>query len=141
MVVAGGTDGLAAQAGAIAIDVDTDARRTLPSMAGARAGLALVMAGSTAYAIGGENAGTPLNRLERLDVDGAAWETLAPMPSTRHAMGAVVSDGEIYVFGGAANGGAVVDNVEVYSIADDTWRNDVPPLPPAQTRRRRVRAD
>ncbi len=129
LVVAGGTDGLAAQAGAIAIDVDTDARSTLPSMVGARAGLSLIAAGSSVYAIGGENAGTPLNRLERLDVDATAWETLAPMPSTRHAMGAAVFGGEIYVFGGAANGNAVVDNVEVYSIANNTWRNDVPPLP------------
>jgi N-acetylneuraminic acid mutarotase len=132
VIVAGGTDGLAAQAGVFAFDIDSDTLSTLPSMSGARAGLTMITVSDAVFAIGGENAGTPLNRVERLQTDATAWETLAPMPSTRHAMGAAVFGGEIFVFGGAANGNAVVDNVEVYSIADNTWRNDVAPLPRAR---------
>lgn len=129
LFLAGGTDGLAAQAGAFSLDVDTDTWRTLPSLAGARAGLSMVVRGNDVYAIGGENAGNPLNRVEVLRADATAWETLAPMPSTRHAAGAVVVNGEIFVFGGLANGGAVLQNVEVYNIANNTWRNDVAPMP------------
>jgi N-acetylneuraminic acid mutarotase len=132
LFVVGGTDGLAAQAGAFAFDVDTNAWRTLPSLSGARAGLTLVIVDDDVYAIGGENAGTPLNRVEVLRSDAAAWETLAPMPSTRHAVGAVHRAGEVFVFGGVANGGAVVTNVEVYSVANNTWRNDVAPMPRAR---------
>jgi len=130
--VAGGTDGLAAQAGVFAYDVDAETWRTLPSLAGARAGLMLVPVFEDLYAIGGENAGTPLNRVERLRAGETAWTTLQPMPSTRHAASAVVHNNEIYVFGGLANGGAALTNVEVYSIADNTWRNDVAPMPRAR---------
>ena len=133
LFLVGGTDGLAAQAGAFALDVDSGTWRTLPSMSGARAGLALVSAGGNIYAIGGENAGTPLNRVEVLEGDATAWQTLAPMPSTRHGTATALIGGEIFVFGGSANGGAVLQNVEVYSLAANTWRNDVAPMPRART--------
>lgn len=127
--VAGGTDGLAPQAGAYQLEVDSGDLTTLPSLAGARDSLAVAAVGTTIYAIGGQNAGTPLNRVERLTDGGTSWETRAPMPSTRHSLTAIAVGSRIFVFGGKANGGAVLTNVEVYDTGANTWSNAVAQMP------------
>lgn len=130
--VAGGTDGLAPQAGAYQLDVDSGDLTTLPSLSGARDSLAMAAVGSTIYAIAGQNAGTPLNRVERLTDGAASWETRAPMPSTRHSLAAIAVGSRIFVFGGKGNGGAVLTNLEVYDTGANTWSNAVAQLPHAR---------
>ncbi len=127
--IAGGTSGLAPQAGAYSYSIADDTFTTLPSMSGARDSLALVAVGNDVYAIGGENAGTPLNRVELLADGASSWVQRAAMPSTRHSLAAVAVGTKIYVFGGKTNGGAVLDNVEVYDIAGDSWSNAVAQMP------------
>lgn len=59
------------------------------------------------------------------------WTETAPMPmALTHHHGLVVEDREIWVFGGAvgANPGRIVDNVWIYDIASDEWREG-PSLP------------
>ncbi len=130
--VVGGTDGLAPQAGAYQLDVDSGELSTLPSLSGARDSLAVVAVGTTVYAIAGQNAGTPLNRVERLADAATSWETRAPMPSTRHSLAAIAVGTRIFVFGGKGNGGAVLTNVEVYDTAANTWSNAVAQMPHAR---------
>lgn len=129
VLIVGGTDGLAPQAGAFSYSISGDAFTTLPSLSGARDSLVLVALGSSVYAIGGQNAGTPLNRVEVLDDGAAAWVQKPAMPSTRHSLAAVAFSGKVYVFGGMTNGGAVLTNVEVYDPATSSWSNAVAQMP------------
>ena len=136
LIVVGGSDGAAPQAGVASIDVDTNAQTTLASLSAARSGLTAVVHEGKLYAIGGENAGVPKNTVEVLE--GAAWTTKAPMPSTRHALSGVSVNGKIYVFGGKTNGGVVLNNVEVYDAAANSWSNAVAQLPRARAGGRAV---
>ncbi len=136
LIIVGGSDGAAPQAGVTAIDVDTNAQTTLSSLSAARSGLTALVHDGKLYAIGGENAGVPKNTVEVLE--GAAWVTKAPMPSTRHALSGVSVNGKIYVFGGKTNGGVVLPNVEVYDAAANSWSNAVAQLPRARAGGRAV---
>jgi hypothetical protein len=140
VIVVGGSDGIAPQAGVSRIDPDTGAASNLASLSAARAGLTAVLhTDGAVYAIGGENAGVPKNTVEKLV--GAAWTTMAPMPSTRHALSAVSTNGKIYVFGGKTNGGQALTNLEVYDATANTWSNDVEQLPRARAGGRAVLID
>ncbi len=126
----GGSDGIAPQAGVYQHILADDAWLTLASLPGARSQLALVSDGTFLYAIGGEDDGTPLNSVLRLNptVD-QAWSARSPMPSTRFGIAAVFNDGKIHVFGGKSNGGVVLSNHEVYTISNNTWTNQVAQMP------------
>lgn len=131
VILVGGSDGLAPQAGAFAYDLGTATWTALASMSGGRAQLAIVASGNQLYAIGGENNGTPLGRVERLDLSNAQaiWENLAPMPSTRFGISAVVVGNSVHVLGGKTNGGVVLPNHEVLNLTNGTWTNQVAQLP------------
>ncbi|MEL6180397.1 MAG: kelch repeat-containing protein, partial [Myxococcota bacterium] len=60
------------------------------------------------------------------------WTSLTPMPTTRYGLAAVVYNGQIYALGGRTNNGAVLNTLEVYSIAGNSWRNDVAQMPRAR---------
>ncbi|MDP2343719.1 MAG: kelch repeat-containing protein [Deltaproteobacteria bacterium] len=136
LIVVGGSDGAAPQAGVTAIDVDTNAQTTLASLSAARSGLTALVHEGKLYAIGGENAGVPKNTVEVLE--GAAWVVKAPMPSTRHALSGVSVNGKVYVFGGKTNGGVVLTNLEVYDASANSWSNAVAQLPRARAGGRAV---
>lgn len=136
VVIIGGSDGSAPQAGVTSIDIASGAESTLASLSAARSGLAAVVHDGELYAIGGENAGVPKNTVEVLE--GAAWVTKAPMPSTRHALSAVSIAGQIFVFGGKTNGGAVLTNVEAYDAGANSWSNAFAQMPRARAGGRAV---
>ncbi|MCA9544020.1 MAG: chitobiase/beta-hexosaminidase C-terminal domain-containing protein, partial [Myxococcales bacterium] len=130
--IAGGTDGQAPQAGAWRYNVRTDAWTDLPSLPVARSQLALARWSGRIYAFGGENDGIPLNLVRQL-VDGQpAWADRRAMPSTRFGLQAVTVGDRIYVFGGKTNGGVVLETLEVYNPAADTWTNEVAQMPRAR---------
>ncbi len=133
LYLAGGSDGLAPQAGAYAYDPQTAAWTTLASLPAARAGLALVAHGGAVYALGGEDDGVPLGAVAVYDPDGDAWSELAPMPSTRFGLAAAAVGDRIYVFGGKTNGDVVLDTLEVYDPAADSWTNAVAQMPRPRT--------
>lgn len=134
VILAGGSDGLAPQAGVLAHELGTNTWTALASMVGGRAQLALVASGNLLYAIGGENNGTPLGRVERLNLAdaNATWETLTPMPSTRFGISAVLVGNAIHVLGGKTNGGVVLNNHEVLALGAGTWSNAVAQMPRAR---------
>lgn len=134
VIVAGGSDGLAPQAGVYAYDLQAGSWSALASMTGGRAQLALVANGDQLYAIGGENNGTPLGRVERLNLANAnpTWETLSPMPSTRFGIAAVRVGNNLHVLGGKTNGGVVLPDHEVMALGNGTWSNQAAPMPRAR---------
>jgi N-acetylneuraminic acid mutarotase len=131
--VAGGSDGLADQAGAYAYRYDEDAWVNLPALPSPRSEASAVWFGGAIYLFGGENDGAPLNGVLRLDpAADHAWVARRVMPSTRFGLVAVASGNNIYVFGGQTNGGSVLSTLEVYSPANDTWSNQVAQMPRAR---------
>ncbi len=56
------------------------------------------------------------------------WTSRKPMPTPRSGVSAVVYQGQIYVMGGRDRDGRVVDVVERYDPATDTWETDLPRL-------------
>ncbi|MBI5547813.1 MAG: chitobiase/beta-hexosaminidase C-terminal domain-containing protein, partial [Deltaproteobacteria bacterium] len=128
--VAGGSSGTAPQAGVAEYNLTSKTWRNLPSMSGARSELALVYFDASLYALGGENAGSPLNRVEALDPSSSpSWVARSPMPTTRFGLAAVLVNNKIYAFGGKASGGAVLANLEVYDPINNTWSNAVAQMP------------
>jgi N-acetylneuraminic acid mutarotase len=134
LVVAGGTDGNAPQAGAYMYDVTTDAWTNLPALNIPRTQAEMVAVGGSVYILGGENEGIPLNQVQRIGVApvGAAWENRQPMPTTRFGLMAAVSGTRIFAMGGKTNGGTVLTTVEVFDANANTWTNNVAQLPRAR---------
>ncbi len=129
LYIAGGTDGLASQAGVWRYDFAAAEWADRPALNGGRAQLAMVELGGFIYVIGGEDDAVPLNANQRLEVNGEAWENRAPMPSTRFGLAAVAHNNRIYAFGGKTNGGLVLGNLEVYDPGSNTWNNMVAQMP------------
>jgi N-acetylneuraminic acid mutarotase len=130
--VAGGTDGLAPQAGVYRFDLATGQWVVAPALAVPRTQMASAALGGYFYVIGGENDGNPLNLVERIRAQDAAWANMAPMPSTRFGLTAVPVNNRLYVFGGQCNGGQVLTNLEVYDPATNAWTNQVAQVPRAR---------
>ncbi|MEJ2636561.1 MAG: kelch repeat-containing protein [Calditrichia bacterium] len=59
---------------------------------------------------------------------GQQWQYKTPMPTARKGMAAAVLDHKIWVMGGRKMGPAVLNTVEVYDPAADSWENEVPQL-------------
>lgn len=130
LYVIGGSDGLATQAGVSRFDLraeDPGVWEAAPALDSGRAQAAAVTASNAIYVFGGEDDGTPLNRVQRLGAD--AWEDRAPMPSTRYGLAAAVVGSHVYVFGGKTNGGVVLTNNERYTPGNNTWTNQVAQMP------------
>ncbi|MFZ4734845.1 MAG: Kelch repeat-containing protein [Bradymonadia bacterium] len=130
--VAGGTDGLAPQAGVFRFDLATGQWVVAPALAVPRTQMASASLGGYFYVIGGENDGNPLNLVQRIRAQDAAWANMAPMPSTRFGLTAVPFNNRLYVFGGQGNGGQVLTNLEVYDPATNAWTNQVAQMPRAR---------
>lgn len=62
------------------------------------------------------------------DIHAQAWTTVAPMPTPRAGLAAVVLDGQVYTLGGRDGHGEVLDAVEAYDPATDTWTTALPAL-------------
>jgi len=127
----GGTDGLASQAGVRTYDPSTNEWDVVDPLPVARAQLAAVSFDGTVWAIGGEDDGLPMNFNQSLEA-GGGWGNHAPMPTTRFGLAAVAVGNRIYAFGGKTNGGRVLDRLEVYNPANDTWSNEVAQMPRAR---------
>jgi N-acetylneuraminic acid mutarotase len=92
----------------------------LASMPTARSHVALVAAGGTLYAIGGETgsgSGTPTAVVEQYDPVGNAWIVRAPMTTARANLvaGALNSDSVIIAAGGTGG------TTELYNVAGNSW--------------------
>ncbi|MCB9523972.1 MAG: chitobiase/beta-hexosaminidase C-terminal domain-containing protein [Myxococcales bacterium] len=129
LFVVAGTDGQAAQAGVHVYDLGTGEWSNGPALQVARAQLSSEEVDGRLYLIGGEADGLPLNLVQRMRADEMGWENLAPMPSTRFGLATVHRDTRIFALGGKTNGGAVLDVVEVYNIANNNWTNQVAQMP------------
>lgn len=94
------------------------------------------------YLFGGQPAGasSPSARVDAYDPASDVWDpvgSLAPMPTARFEAAATRAlDGRIFVFGGAGGGGLnplqILDTVEVYDPADDSWAT-LPSMPSTRT--------
>lgn len=92
-------------------------------MPDARASMAFVSSGLNLYLIGGEVNGTVTNAVSILDTATLTWrEGLAKPTAVSQVSGAELF-GEIYVPGGMQANGQPTKVVEVYSPANDSWRN------------------
>ena len=56
------------------------------------------------------------------------WSSKAAMPAARFSLGAASMNGRVYVFGGATPG-ALLDAVDAYDPATDTWTTGLVPMP------------
>jgi Kelch motif len=111
---------------------------TMTSMPTARAGLGVASWNNLIYAIGGRNGatdgqGTIFNALERFDPVSNSWTTLSAMPTAVSDISATVAyNNKIYVFGGATGFNAttstvtVVNVLQIYDIANNTWTSGTP---------------
>ncbi len=108
----------------------TNAWTTMTSMPTGRGGLGGASWANKIYAIGGRSGptfggGFIYNSNEVYDPAvgvGGTWSALAPIPvpvSDNYATVAYL--GKVYVFGGAISPSIVVNNVQIYDIATDTW--------------------
>lgn len=65
-----------------------------------------------------------------LPPSGSEWQTLTPLANgPRQEHPTLAFQNEIWVFGGFDGRARVVDTIEVYDPAANTWRDDVAPLP------------
>ena len=115
--------------------VATDTWMSLANMPTPRRGLGAAVVGNALYAIGGSSgtapcSGAPLATVERYDIDTDTWTAVASLPSPRSDLAAVAHGNEIYVFGGCTGSlAAVIDDVDVYDVASDTWSTAPADLP------------
>jgi N-acetylneuraminic acid mutarotase len=107
---------------------------SLAPMPTARAGLGGAVSGKYLYAIGGRTgtggpcSGGALDTVERYNTQTNTWDTLASLPAARSDLAALaMGNGKIYVFGGCDATGSVVGDVDVYTIATNTWSATPPP--------------
>jgi N-acetylneuraminic acid mutarotase len=74
------------------------------------------------YAIGGFDGTNGLATVEAYDVATDKWITKAPLHTPRMWVAAVVGhDGQIYAIGGSSKPGVILDSVEVFNVATNTW--------------------
>jgi N-acetylneuraminic acid mutarotase len=93
--------------------------------------------GSYVYLIGGRPVGTVGSDLWRYDPISDSWTSLTPMPTARATEHmAVHHGGRIFVIGGRTGDTpdalGVLDTLEVYKIAEDTWVTKTP-MPEARS--------
>lgn len=88
------------------------------------------------YVMGGvmDFVGPALNNNEVYDPQTDEWTEAAPIPQPRAAHGACVLDGKIYIIGGESGEptgqNEVLDDVEVYDPANNSWESKAPmPVP------------
>ncbi len=92
----------------------------------------MITVGSYIYNVGGIASGSLSNQVFRYDPNANSWVTLAPMHTARSSP-EVMSDGkQIFVVAGADssiwNGLPILQTVEIYDIASNTWRFGPPTL-------------
>ncbi|MFE4425012.1 Kelch repeat-containing protein [Streptomyces sp. NPDC056817] len=121
---------------------------TLPSMPTTRSDLAgaaapcpkgLGLRGTCVYAIGGFDAAVGVNTVEAYSPAVNAWATLPSMPTARADLAAAApcpkrqKETCVYAIGGVTAGlfGTVLDTVEVYDPATNTWAT-LPSMPTAR---------
>jgi N-acetylneuraminic acid mutarotase len=85
------------------------------------------------YVIGGSPASGPYstNAVWAYSPKTKTWTAKAPMPTSRYDLGVVVEKNIIYAIGGIGgnnDGNSVLDNVESYNPATDTWTEENPLL-------------
>jgi len=125
----GGYDGEAARAEAWRLRPTDEAWEVLPGLPRPRTQVALAFQGGALYAFGGHEEGEPLNALTRLVPGEAGWTVRRAMPSTRFGATATTVGSHIYVMGGKTNAGVVLATHERYTPGNDTWTNNLLPLP------------
>ena len=85
------------------------------------------------YTIGGLESGSQTGLLGRVveayDPVANKWTTKASLPEGRFNMPAAACNGKIYIFGGVDTKLKVVDTVDVYDIATNTWTAGIARLP------------
>lgn len=107
---------------------------SLPPMPTPRAGLGAAVVGDTLFALGGRTgavpgSGLPLPSAEAYDIDAGIWIPVAPMPIPAMDTAAVAKGGKIYVIGGAGGPdpvGPLLDTVQIYNVAKNTWTLGAP---------------
>jgi hypothetical protein len=108
-------------------DVATNTWSAGPSLVDARGQMAVVNHSAAMYLFGGANSSRIFDSTERM-VESAptAWEPRAPMPRARRLGQAIARNAYVYVMGGMTQGNAVLDAVDVYEPATDTWCTSSP---------------
>ena len=141
LVVAGGfstgaseVPPLAISRGVLQYDPFADAWTQLPDAPVAWTHGALVGVGGALYLLGGLEGETfvPSGRVFRLAAGGDEWieKEMAAMPAgeERGAAAVVHTQGHVFLFGGEGPAGPLATVLD-YVIADDVWKQDIPPLP------------
>ena len=114
-------------------DADTAWTR-LPDAQVAWTHAALVGVGGALYLLGGLEGDTfvPSGRVFRLGLGDEAWseKEMATMPAgeERGAAAVVHTQGHVFLFGGEGPAGPLATVLD-YVIADDVWKQELPPLP------------
>jgi N-acetylneuraminic acid mutarotase len=102
-----------------------------------RVNVAVAVCNDKIYVVGGFNETSQLSYSlnEVYDPSNNTWTTAAPMPTSRGAMSAAAVNGKIYVVGGgtatspervSADGTDVVDVIEIYDPANNSWSTGAP---------------
>lgn len=97
-------------------------------MPAARAGMGIAAIGLDIYLIGGEGVAGVVNDVDVYNTTQRQWQRGVPKPTAVADVTAAVLFGEIYLPGGRDADGRPTAVVEVYSPANNLWRN-VSPLP------------
>ncbi len=97
-------------------------------MPAARAGMGIAAIGLDIYLIGGEGVAGVVNDVDVYNTTQRQWQHGVPKPTAVADLTAAVLFGEIYLPGGRGADGQPTAVVEVYSPANNLWRN-VSPLP------------
>lgn len=111
------------------------AMATLPT---ARCNLGVGVVNGILYAVGGANSsGTPLNTVEAYNPATNSWSTMAGMPTARSQLAVGVVNGILYAAGGGngtgflLSGPNLVNNLEAFNPATNSWTTGLPPEPNA----------
>jgi len=100
---------------------DWSTKTTMPTPRGSAAAVEL---NECIYVLGGRRENNILPTVEKYDPANNSWSKCAPMPTPRWHLMAAVVDGKVYAMGGIAGVGnvrRVLDVVEVYDPAKDSW--------------------
>jgi len=88
-----------------------------------------VVVNNIIYTIGGLGSGAPSKSVEAYDPASNKWIKKASLPEARFMFGAAAYNGKIYTFGGVNDKLQVVDTVDIYDVATDTWKASAAKLP------------